>query len=291
MALFSKSMSLKKETKISDEEFKKLRDFIYKQCGIFVPDSRTYLVENRLANRLKDLNLKSYDEYYHYLQYDSGRKQEMDRLFEVITTNETSFYRNPPQIKVFHENVIMDLLDRQRKKKNKKIRVWSAGCSTGEEPYTIAVVLHEVLGSEISSWDIRITANDLSERVLISARRGLYSEYALRTMPKKLVEKYFDKEEKLYKVKPEVKRLVSFGHINLNDRIQLKRVERSNIVFCRNVIIYFDDDMKKRVIAAYYDNLLPGGDLFIGHSESLHNISRGFKPIHHTGAIVYRKEE
>ncbi|MBU1247933.1 MAG: protein-glutamate O-methyltransferase CheR [Proteobacteria bacterium] len=291
MALFSKSMSLSKETKISEVEFKKLRDFVYEQCGIFVPDNRTYLMENRLANRLKELNLKSYEEYYHYLQYDPGKKQELNRLFEVITTNETSFYRNPPQIQVFQENVVRDLVTSLRKSGQKRLRIWSAGCSTGEEPYTIAVVLHEVIGAEISSWDIKITANDLSERVLTSARRGVYSDYALRTTPPELVSKYFDKDDKMFKVRPEVKRLVSFGQINLNDRLQLKRVERSQIVFCRNVIIYFDDDMKKRVISAYYDNLQPGGHLLIGHSESLHNISRVFKPIHHPGAIVYKKEE
>lgn len=291
MALFSKSMSLNKESKISDSEFKKLRDFVYDQCGIYVPDNRTYLVENRLANRLKELNLKSYEEYYNFLQYDPGKAHELNRLFEVITTNETSFYRNPPQIKVFQENVLGEVLDKQRKAGQKKLRVWSAGCSTGEEPYTVAMVLHELLGNEISTWDIKITANDLSERVLASARKGLYSEYALRTTPPELIAKYFEPDGRNFQLKQSVKRLVTFGQINLNDRLQLRRVERSQVVFCRNVIIYFDDDMKKRVIASYYDNLLPSGYLLIGHSESLHNISRVFKPYHHPGAIVYKKEE
>jgi chemotaxis protein methyltransferase CheR len=291
MALFAKSMSLSKENKISDEEFRKLRDFVYEQCGIFVPDNRTYLMENRLSNRLKTLNLKSYDEYYHYLLYDPGKKQELNRLFEVITTNETSFYRNPPQIKVFQDFVLREIVDRQRKLGPKKLRIWSAGCSTGEEPYTVAIVLHELLGSEIGSWDIVITANDLSERVLVSARKGVYSDYALRTTPPEIIDKYFERDGRMFRVRADVKRLVCFGQINLNDRAQIKRVERSQIVFCRNVIIYFDDEMKKQVISAYYDNLLPGGYLLIGHSESLHNISRVFKPIHHPGAIVYKKEE
>ncbi len=268
MSLFSGAVTLRKNVGISDEEFVQLRDFIYQQCGIFIAENRKYLVENRLSNR----------------------RQELNRLFEVMTTNETSFFRNPPQLEVFRKVVLKRALDEQRKKGRKFLRIWSAGCSTGEEPYTIAIILSEALGSELSLWDIKITANDLSEAVLASARNGVYSEYSLRTTPKDIVARYFIKQGMGYRVDPKLKRLVSFGQINLNDKLQLRRVERSHIVFCRNVIIYFDDEMKKNVISAFYDNLLPGGDLIIGHSESLHNISRTFKPEHHPGAIVYRKQ-
>ncbi|WP_432737551.1 CheR family methyltransferase [Maridesulfovibrio sp. FT414] len=290
-SLFSKTISLRKELKISELEFTQLRDFIYDQAGIFIAGNRKYLLENRLSNRLKELNLKSFGEYYYYLQYDSGKKAEMNKLFEVITTNETSFYRNPPQLKVFQTKVLPDVLNELRKKGRKRLRIWSAGCSTGEEPYTLAMIIHEVLGTELATWDVKITANDLSERVLTSARRAVYSEYSLRTTPKEIVSKYFDQDGKQFKVKPAIKQLVSFGQINLSDRMQVKRVERSEIVFCRNVIIYFDEAMKKKVINAFYDNLAPGGFLIIGHSESLHNITRAFKPVHHPGAIIYQKLE
>jgi chemotaxis protein methyltransferase CheR len=286
-SLFSKSITLRKEQKITDEEFSQLRDFIYDQCGIYIADNRKY----RLANRLKELNLKTYGEYFYYLRYDAGRKQELSRLFEVVTTNETSFFRNPPQLKVFEEKVLSAVLADLRASRSKRLRIWSAGCSTGEEPYTLAIILHEILRSEIASWDIKITANDLSEAVLHAARRGIYTEYALRTTPPEIISKYFIKEGSNFKIKPELKKLVNFGQINLSDRMQLKRVERSQIVFCRNVIIYFDDEMKKQVISSFYDNLTPGGYLLIGHSESLHNITRAFKPEHHQGAIVYRKLE
>jgi chemotaxis protein methyltransferase CheR len=278
-----------KELKVTDEEFLQLRDFIYAQCGIFIGENRKYLIENRLAARIKELNLTSYGEYYNFLRFDPNKRVELSKLFEVVTTNETSFYRNPPQLQIFQDVVLKGAIDDLRKQNQKKLRIWSAGCSTGEEPYTIAIILHELLRPEILTWDIKITANDLSEAVLASARRGVYSEYALRTTPKELVGRYFIKEESNYKLDPRLKLLVSFGQINLNDKVQLARVERSHIVFCRNVIIYFDDDMKRRVISAFYDNLLPGGALLIGHSESLHNISRAFKPEHHKGTIVYRK--
>ncbi len=283
-------LSFNKELKITHEEFIQLRDFIYEQSGIFINENRKYLVENRLSNRIKELNLKSYSEYYNFLRFDPSKRTELNRLFEVVTTNETSYYRNPPQLKVFQEKVLTQAIEECRKTNRKRLRIWSAGCSTGEEPYTIGIILHEVLKQEISRWDIKIAATDLSEAVLAAAAKGIYSEYTLRTTPPEIVTKYFEKKESSFVVKPEVKRLVSFSQVNLNDKIQLSRVEKSNIIFCRNVIIYFDDDMKKRVINSFYDNLVPNGALLIGHSESLHNISRAFVPEHHTGIIVYRKQ-
>ena len=289
-ALFSSGVAERKEIKIGDSEFTQLRDYIYELSGIYIADNRKYLLENRLSGRLKTLNLKDFGEYFYYLRFDPNKRTELTKLYEVITTNETSFYRNPPQLKVFQDKVLAEVLDVQRKNKSKRLHIWSAGCSTGEEPYTLAMIIHEVLGSELPTWSIKITANDLSEAVLRSAREGVYTDYALRTTPKEIITKYFTQEGQKFRVKPEVKRLVSFGHINLNDRMAVKRVERSQIVFCRNVIIYFDDAMKKRVISSFYDNLLPGGFLLIGHSESLHNITRAFKPVHHPGAIIYMKE-
>lgn len=289
-SLFSSATPFRKELKISNEEFTQLRDFIYQQCGIFIAENRKYLVENRLSNRIKDLNLKSYNEYYNFLRFDANRRAELSKLFEVVTTNETSFYRNPPQLQVFQNIVLKSVLDDCRKQGRKKLRIWSAGCSTGEEPYTLAMILHEVLRQEIAGWDIKITANDLSEAVLAAARRGVYSEYALRTTPKDMVSRYFIPESGNYRVDSKLRQIISFGQINLSDKTQLIRVEKSQIVFCRNVIIYFDDEMKRKVINAFYDNLVPNGVLLIGHSESLHNISRAFKPEHHTGAIVYRKQ-
>jgi chemotaxis protein methyltransferase CheR len=321
MALFPKSITLRRQLTLSQEEFVQLRDFIYSQSGIFVAENRKYLLENRLANRVKELNLNTFMEYLSFLKYDPGRRNEMSRLFEAVTTNETSFYRNPPQLKIFQERVLPELVTRLRERKERRLRIWSAGCSTGEEPYTLAMIVHEVLGSELPQWDVKITANDLSEAVIATARRGTYSEYTLRTTPRNILERYFVKEDSggssgersegsgesagtssgesrgrgkgsgRHKLRPEVKRLVSLGTINLSDKYLLKRVEQSHIVFCRNVIIYFDEAMKKQVISGFYDNLLPNGYLFIGHSESLHNISRAFKPLHFSGSIVYRRGE
>ena len=290
MPLFSKTITLRQDLKITDDEFCFLRDFIYAQSGIYIRENRKYLLENRLANRLKELNLKNFGEYYYFLKYDPGRKQELSKLFEVITTNETSFFRNPPQLAVFQDKILPDVLNVLRRDKDKRLNIWSAGCSTGEEPYTLGIILNEVLGREISQWDISINASDLSPAVLKSAQRGIYTKYTLRTTPEEIIRKYFqDEGPGKYSIDPNIKKLVKFGQLNLSDRFQVKRIAHSHIIFCRNVIIYFDDEMKKNVINSFYDNLFSGGYLFIGHSESLHNISRAFTPLHHPGAIVYQK--
>lgn len=278
------------EIKITNDEFIILRDFLYDQCGIFVGENRKYLMENRLNTRLRELGLHSFSEYHNYLRYDKNKKAELNELFINMTTNETSFFRNNVQLDIFRDKVLTKLIQEQRAKGEKKINIWSAGCSSGEEPYTIAIILLDLLKGEINDWNIKITANDLSLAMLNIARKGVYSEYALRTTPPEIIEKYFTKEGKMYKICPAAQKLVQFGQINLAKSDELARVERSHIVFCRNVIIYFDDAMKKHVINAFYDNLLPGGYLLIGHSESLHNISRTFKPEHHPGAIIYRKQ-
>ncbi len=277
---------------ISDDAFSKLRDFVYEKSGIYIAENRKYLLENRLINRLKALGLKNYGEYYEFLRYDSGSYSEIKALYSVITTNETSFYRNPPQLKVLENGLLTALLDMQKRRGQRSLHIWSAGCSTGEEPYTLAMILLETLGPRLGGWKVIISAGDLSETVLESARQGEYASYALRTTPDHIKEKYFDElDGGRYRVKDVVKRLVTFAPMNLKDKARLRSIRQSQLIFCRNVLIYFDQPMKKQVISTFYDCLCPGGYLFIGHSESLHNISRAFTPQYHPGAIVYKKEE
>ena len=180
----------------------------------------------------------------------------MQKLFERVTTNETSFFRDQKQLDVVRDKVLPAVMERQSKGL-KEISIWCAGCSSGEEPYTLAIMLHEMLRMTIIGWRIRITANDLSPAMLAKARLGLYNDHALRTTPKDIVDRYFTKETAGYRIHPKVQKLVSFGPINLNDTLAMKRVPRSQVVFCRNVIIYFDDEMKKKVISGFYDNLQP----------------------------------
>lgn len=290
MSLFSSSISLRKGISITDDEFVQLRDFIYEKSGIFVDEKRKYLFESRFRKRLQELGLGSFGDYLKFLKFDSSRKEELIRLFEMITTNETSFYRDIKQLEAFSSNVLSSVLAEIRKQGKKELNIWSAGCSSGEEPYTLAILLFEQLGLEASRWKIRINANDISMAMIKKAQAGLYNDYAMKTTPEAIQKKYFKKETGGFRINPDVAKLVDFKLMNLNDPLALKRIPRSHIVFCRNVIIYFDDAMKKKVINAYYDNLMPGGYLMLGHSESLHKITKAFKPEFYPGTIAYKKE-
>ncbi len=288
-ALFSNS-GFSGGIKISMLEFTQLRDIIYELFGIFLNDNRKYLMENRFSARIHELRLKSFKEYIEYIKYDTNRNVELNKLADLITTNETSFFRDNPQLKVFTNDSLMEILDAKRKAGRLDLKIWSAGCSSGEEPYTLSIILHEVLKTELPKWRIQITASDISSSVIEKAKKGEYAKYALKTTEAAIAKKYFtEKEAGVYQISPEIKRLVRFDKINLNDLTALKKVPKSDIIFCRNVIIYFDKEMKKRVLRAFYDNLVDNGHLFVGHSESLHTITNTFKAKHHAGAISYRK--
>ena len=289
VSLFSKPATLRKSIRISDEEFIRLRDFVYEKCGIFVDAKRKYLFESRFSKRLTDLGLTNFTDYLKYLKVDrQGR--ELKHLFELVSTNETSFYRDMKQLVSFQENVLRETIDAQRKAGRLELNLWSAGCSSGEEPYTLAILLIESLKLELPWWKISITAVDLSEEMIDRARAGVYGDYAFKTTPDELKSRYFKQVPTGWEIDPRVRKLVNFSSMNLNDPLAMKRVARSHIVFCRNVIIYFDEAMKRKVIKSFYDNLLPGGYLLVGHAESLHKISQTFIPVQHAGAIAYKKE-
>jgi chemotaxis protein methyltransferase CheR len=275
---------------MSDETFWLLRDFIYEHSGIYFADNKKSQLENRLGLRLRANNLPDFDKYYYMLKYDPQASKELRALFDSVTTNETSFFRSPPQIQAFQEKVLPEVMQRHMEKAEKNLRLWSAGCSTGDEPYTMGIVAKEVLGDELKEWDIKIFASDISEKALKSARAAMYNEYTLRSVPPDIKRKYFTQNGTQFMVTEEIRMLVDLQYLNFNDAKRVKLMKGFDIIFCRNVLIYFDDEAKKRFVSQLYDNLNPGGYLFIGHSESLHNISRAFKLVHFPGALGYKKE-
>ena len=277
-----------REPQLSDELFVQLRDMIYRKSGMFFNESKKYLLERRIENRLKELGLEKFEDYYYLLKYSPDGEEEFRALLDEITINETSFYRNAPQMEVFQKYLLPEVL---KAKKVKQLKLWSAGCSTGEEPYTLAILILEVLGAGISGWSVDILGVDISQSALEKARKGEYGHYTLRNMPLRLVQKYFVKDGPIYKVREEVKKLVRFEAINLLDRSQTNKIRGMDFVFCRNVLIYFDAEARRRVVASFYESLNPGGYLFIGHSESLHGISRSFDLVHFPKVIVYKKNE
>lgn len=290
MSLLSGSLTLRSTPKVTPEEFTALREFIYGLTGIDIPAQRQYLIENRLGPRLADLKIPSFGEYLKYLKFSRDKDTELKQLYELITTNETSLFRDTKQLEVVRDKLLAPLLDNLEKAGKKELRIWSAGCSSGEEPYTLAIMLHELLRVKLMSWRIDIMAHDLSPAVVRKAQAGLYGEYSFKTTPPDIVERYFTKKPEGFEIKPNVKRLVRFATLNLNDQAAIKALPKSHIVFCRNVIIYFDLEMKKKVLSGFYDNLVPGGHLVLGHAETIHGVSRVFTPVHHPGGIVYKRE-
>lgn len=291
-SLSSSGLGLRKVPAVTDKEFKDLRALIYKTTGIDIPERRKYLVENRLGPRLKELKLKNFTEYYQYLTASSSKNNELTKLYEKITTNETSFFRDTKQLEAFRKNVLEDIIQRQKKAGTKEINIWSAGCSSGEEAYTLGIMLHEMLRASIIGWKITITANDISEDMIKKAREGVYNEHSLRSTPQEMLDRYFSKEPAGYRIHPKVQDLINFDVLNLNDPQAVKmRVPKSHVIFCRNVVIYFDDEMRKRVLNLFYDNLYDGGYLVLGHTESIHKYTRAFKPCQNTGNIIYQKQD
>ena len=281
---------LKPPLPLSDEVFQLLRDFIYERTGLYFNNSKKYLFENRLYKRIIKANFKTYEEYYYFLKYDPRSQEEIATLFDTITTNETSFFRNLPQLEAFKKYVLPKIIEDNLRSKHINLKIWSAGCSTGEEPYTLSMILMEHIGLA-QNLRIEIIANDISQGVLRSAVRGIYHRNSIRNTPEYYLKKYFKKsEEDKYILKDIVKKWVQFHHINLIDKEKMKSITNIDVIFCRNVLIYFDETSRKEVIARFYDNLRPNGFLFIGHSESLHTISRAFKVLHFGPILAYKKE-
>lgn len=288
-SISSSSLFLHRTTAITDDEFRQLRDFIYAKCGIWVDDKRKYLFDNRFATRLTQLGLKSFSDYFKVLTQDINKDKELLHAYELVTTNETSFFRDMKQLDAFKTHILSPLIDEQRKKNSLEINIWSAGCSSGEEPYTLSMLIHELLGPDIKRWRITITAVDLSPEMVAKAKAGIYLDYSFKTTPEPLKKKYFTPEKGGFKISSTVASIINFQVVNLNDATALKRIPKSHVVFCRNVIIYFDVAMKKKIATAFYDNLIPNGFLVLGHSETLHNITSTFRPKFLAGSVAYHK--
>jgi chemotaxis protein methyltransferase CheR len=273
---------------LPDDIFRLLRDFIHGYCGIYFDDGSKFLLERRLMRRLEQRQLRSFEEYYHFLRYDRKREEELAVLVDNLTTNETYFFRESPQLRAFSEEILPEL--REVLADRKVIRIWSAGCSTGEEPYTIAILLLES-GDWWRDWQVEILGSDINQRVLHTARKGVYKKSAHRVTSPEMLAKYFIEEEKgNYRIVDRVRELVSFSYLNLLDPYKTSLISNMDIIFCRNVIIYFDKEAKKKVIESFYEKLRKGGYLLLGHSESLINISNAFALRTLKNDMVYQKQ-
>ena len=275
------------EVPMTDEEFRLIRDLIYSHCGLYFDNDSRYLLEKRLGRRLPLHQLSGYKDYYHFLKYNRGKELELSDIMDVLTTNETYFFREAFQLKAFTDEILPELMAEKEKRGERSLRIWSAGCSTGEEPYTIAMLLLE-LGC-CKGWRVEIIGTDISHRVLQHARKAVYGKSAFRATDEAYIGRYFQEQDGCFKIADEVKELVTISHLNLFDQNRLALFGKMDVIFCRNVIIYFDQIAKKKVIEVFYRVLHEGGHLLLGHSESLMNISTAFALRHLRNDMVYQK--
>jgi len=274
---------------MSDDEFILIRDCIYGHCGIYFEADSKYILEKRLSKRLTDLNLPSFYDYYHYLKYNRNKEQELMDIMDVLTTNETYFFRESFQLKAFTDEIIPEIIKIKSARGNRSLRIWSAGCSTGEEPYTIAMLLSGI--PEIRGWNIDIIGTDISQRVLQHARRAVYGKSSFRTTEDHYLKSFFSSQDDGYKVNDAIRKMVTISHLNLFDSARMNMLGKMDIIFCRNVIIYFDRNSKKRVIESFHGALHDGGFLLLGHSESLMNVTTMFTLRHFKNDMIYQKPE
>jgi chemotaxis protein methyltransferase CheR len=275
------------EMPMTDEEFRLIRDLIYNHSGLFFDNDSKYLLEKRLGKRVPLHHLSGFKDYYHFLRYNRGKDQEISDIMDLLTTNETYFFREAFQLKAFTDEIIPDILAEKEKRGDRSLRIWSAGCSSGEEPYTIAMLLLEMGFSK--GWRVEIIGADISHRVLQQARKAVYGKSSFRATDEAYIRRYFREQEGGYRIADEVKELVTISHLNLFDQNRLALLGRMDIIFCRNVIIYFDQIAKKKVIEVFYRTLREGGYLLLGHSESLMNITTAFMLKHLRNDMVYQK--
>ena len=281
MSLFEKEEIIPLEPEV----FRLIRDFVRDYCGIFFDDHSQYLMEKRLSRRLRSYHFSNFRDYYRHLLYHRNRDEELASIIDILTVNETYFFREQNQLKAFTEEILPELKKTNREKK--RLKIWSAGCSTGEEPYTIAMLVLETGG--FHSWNIEIFGSDINQRVLQVARSGIYRKNSFRTTEQYYLRKYFREEDSLFTISDTVKQHVNFSHLNLLDPVKTKLAGTVDVIFCRNVLIYFDYPSRKKVIEMFYDRLGDGGYLLLGHAESLINISTAFTLKHLKYDMVYQK--
>jgi chemotaxis protein methyltransferase CheR len=267
---------------LSDSTFRDLRDYIYEKSGIYISDTKKYLIENRLVKILQEKNLGNFEDYLKFIRVGSNGN-ELNRLFDAVTTNETYFYRELEQLTVFINDVVPRVMGQ---KKSSVVKIWSAACSTGEEPYTLSLMLLE---KGYNSKQFEIYGSDLSEGVLNSAKAAVYNSYSVRNIPELVMKKYFSCNNQSFALNDSIKKTVKLMKVNLIDEKNMRLLRNMDVIFCRNVLIYFDTRSKQKVISHLYDCLAPGGYLIIGSSESLHNITRAFRPNVLNKVIAYQK--
>lgn len=265
---------------LTDAEFEKFSKVIYDKSGITFSDTNRSILDSRLKECLRTKKIDTVDQLYNLI---ISNDEEMKIMLDSVTTNLTRFFRNLPHFQVLEKYVFPKIIEQKKTSMRKTVKIWSAGCSTGEEPYTIAMIAKEKLPSD---YTIEITASDLSLKSLMVGRQGFYPSSRVSGIPQNYLDKYFTETNGGFQVKDEIKKLIHFDYHNLKNDSGLRNVD---ILFCRNVLIYFDEPAQKAVIDRFWNSMAPQSNLFIGHSESLFGMDTKFEFIKTEWACLYQK--
>jgi len=275
-------------TEVQREGYEELKNYILTRTGMDMAEEMREVYERKILGRVKELKLRSIKDYYFYLKYDKRGEEEFEKLIDIIIPKETYFFREERQLSAFVFEVLPEVVQYNQKMKMRHIRIWCAGCSTGEEAYTLAILLNEY--GEIGKWDIKIIATDINPQAIKKAREGVYGESSFRNTKSIYKTLYFERVGNgVFRIKDDIKKMVTFARKNILEPDFSLSPEKFDIIFCRNVLIYFDKEAKKKAAENFYNALREEGFLFLGHAESLINVFPLFKIRHFKNDLVYQK--
>jgi len=270
---------------LEGEDARLIQEAIHAFCGLSYGIESNFFLERRIAPRIETLGLQTYREYYHYLRYDPAGPRELEDLIERLTTHETYLFREQYQLDAFRIELVPEIIASLGDKR--RLTIWSAGCSTGEEVYTLAILLHE--DERLADWRIRVIGSDISRKVVSQARAGSYGPSSFRTAPPRYQRRYFREHNGLFTVRGDIRSMCSFGHLNLMATDRFHVLGECDVIFCRNVLMYLSAEARERIVGAFFEVLRPGGYLLLGHSESLLNVTSRFDLVHLSRDLVYRR--
>ena len=266
-----------------------IRDLIYRVTGICFPDNKLMLLRDRCIRRMKQIMVQTLNEYFECLTIRPSGQLELVTLLNEITIGETSFFRNRPQLDALRRIVIPNIQQAKSSLPSRSLRIWSAGCSTGEEPYTLRMSLLEEANGILKNWAVEVLATDLNERSLEHAATAVYDAHSTRNVTPLYRKKYFLPQADLLQVHPAARSNITFSRLNLSDDERMPFMNSMDAIFCCNVLIYFDMASKRRVLRHLFNSLLPHGYLFLGHSESLFRVTEDFRLVHFPRTTAYVK--
>jgi len=274
---------------LSVDQFQSLSQLIYQKLGLHFDEKKIYFLKTRIAKRMAALGLDDPREYLFKISYADPQGVEMQALANLVTTHETYMFREYDQLQAFANHCLPEVLSAKQACGDRSLRIWSAGCSSGEEPYTLAMILQEVF-PQAQSWDCAILATDIDENMLRKVVAARYGFRSVNEVPNEYREKYLIQDGEEYVVRRRTAQLVETLHLNLHDRMAMRAMRGFDFIFCRNVLIYFDDLSRRAVVDHFYNALKPGGYVFLGHSESVGRVTSAFKLRRFESHLVYVKE-